>query len=128
MADEVKDRKAADAEAQAEAKAVDAANKDAEKVVEARASEREVESGPRFLNTVQVTEDDFPSAKSPKVPLLSSPVDANEGWTVQSEVGYVDATSLPGQYVQKSELPTKEGLAAHGIDPVPYVAGVPVRA
>lgn len=124
MADEVKDRKAADAEAAAEAKAVNAQNKEAEKTVEARKSERDTEVGPVFPNTVQVSEGDFPRAA--KANLLSSPVDPNEGWTVQSETPYVVGESLPGQYVAKSELPTKEGLEAHGIDPVSYVAGVPV--
>jgi hypothetical protein len=128
MADETQDRKAADAEAAAEVKTVDKQNAEAEKVVKARKDERgDVSPAPAFANTVPVAEKDFPSVEDTKVNVLrGDDVDPNEGWTAQSETPYVDRESIPGSTVRKHELPTIEGLEAHGIDPVAYVAGVAV--
>lgn len=128
MADETQDRTAADAEAAAEVKTVEDQNKDAEKVVSGRQKQRDADgkAAPVFANTVKVTEKDFPSVEDDKVNVLAEYKDANEGWTVQSENPFVDRESVPGTYVRKHELPTVEGLKAHDIDPVSYVAGVAV--
>lgn len=134
MATETTDRKAAEAEAKAEAKTVEGGNKAAEKVSEARAKQRgsdKDEAVAPFPNAVALTDDHIPSVEDEQVNLLQSPVDATEGWTVQSEAvdGEADVVareSIPGYYVRPEELPTREGLEAHGIDPLTYLAPVPV--
>lgn len=132
MASETIDKKAADAEAQAEAKTVAAQNTEAEKVADKRAKEHRGDDerlANHFAGMVPVTDlKSLPSVKDRNVNLVQAPsVESDQGWTVQSEVPTTDRASIPGQYVQPHELPTREGLEALGIDPLPYLAGVAVR-
>lgn len=131
MADEKINLEAAEGEADAEAQAVVEGNRAQAEVnaERAKAKEADGEALAPFPNAVALTsEDDLPSVEDDQVHLLQTPVDS-EGWTIQSEVSDpVNASreNIPGYYVRPEELPTREGLAAHGIDPLTYLAGVPV--
>jgi hypothetical protein len=90
-------------------------------------------AGPDFVGTTDVTEDDFPSVEDEAVNVKrGDDSDPNEGWTVQSVNDednprtYEVPEAVPGYVVTKAELPTREGLEALGVDPVAYVAAVPV--
>jgi hypothetical protein len=90
-------------------------------------------AGPDYVDTVEVSKDDFPSVEDEDVNVErgDAPYE-NEGWTVQhvdrdgDERSYVVPEAVPGYTVTKDELPTREGLEALGVDPVAYVAAVPV--
>ena len=131
MATETTNRKAAEAEAKAEAETVEAGNKATEKANEGRAKasgrDKEEAAAP-FPNSVVLTEKHLPSVEDAN--LLAAPVD-EAGWTVQSVLDedaevVVRREEVPGYYVRPEELPTREGLEALGVDPLTYLAGVPV--
>lgn len=125
MATETTNRKAAEAEAKAEAKTVEDGNAAAEKANEKRADKREAVAP--FPNTVALEDKHLPSAEDAN--LLQAEVDGSVGWTAQSDVDVPSAPtreSLAGYFVRPEELPTREGLEAMGIDPLTYLAPVPV--